>query len=91
MDLDERTLDRQQRVAQRDACMRQPTGVDDRDVEVPLVEPIDQGALVVGLEEVDAQVELGSSGRNTGVDLVERLAPVNLRFARAHEVQVRAF
>ena len=31
----------------------QPAGVDDRDVEVALVEPVDQGALVVRLEEVD--------------------------------------
>ena len=34
VDLDERPLDREERVAQRDARMGQAAGVDDRDVEV---------------------------------------------------------
>ena len=53
VDLDERPLDAEQGVAQRDARVGQPAGVDDRDVEVALVEPVDERALVVRLEEGD--------------------------------------
>ena len=53
VDLDERPLYGQQRIAQRDARVGQAAGVDDRDVEVAPVEPVDQGALVVRLGEVD--------------------------------------
>ena len=42
VDLDERPLDAEQRVAQRDARVGQPAGVDDRDVEVALVQPVDE-------------------------------------------------
>ena len=48
----------EQRVAQRDARVGQAAGVDDRDVEVALVEPVDEGALVVRLEEGDLEPEL---------------------------------
>ena len=48
----------EQRVAQRDARVGQPAGVDDRDVEVAPVQPVDEGALVVRLEEVDLEAEL---------------------------------
>ena len=53
VDLDERPLDGEQGVAQGDARVGQPAGVDDRDVEVAPVEPVDERALVVRLEEVD--------------------------------------
>ena len=58
VDLDERPRDAEQRVAQRDARVGQAAGVDDRDVEVALVEPVDERALVVRLEEVDLEAEL---------------------------------
>ena len=83
VDLDERPLDAEQRVAQRDARVGQPAGVDDRDVEVALVQPVDQRALVVRLEEVDVEPELGGARGDRGVDLVERLVPVDLGLARA--------
>src|SRR5687768_5981543 len=54
------------------------------------MESIDQGALVVRLEEVDLQPELAGSPLDAGVDLVERLVAVDLRLARPHEVQVRS-
>ena len=42
MDLPERPLNSEKRVAQGNRRMRQPAGVDDRRVEVALVEPVDQ-------------------------------------------------
>ena len=75
MDLPERPLDAEQRVAQGDRRVGQPAGVDDRDVEVALVEPVDQGALVVRLEEVDVEAQLGRPRRDLGVDVVERVVP----------------
>ena len=90
VDLDERPLDGEQGVAQRHARVGQAAGVDDRDVEVAPVEPVDQGALVVRLEEVDVEAELGGPRRDPGVDLVERLAAVDLGLARPDQVEVRA-
>ena len=83
MDLDERALHGQQRVAQAHARVGQAAGVDDRDVEILALEPVDQGALVVRLEEVDGQAQLGRPGRDPGVDLVERRPAVDLGLARA--------
>ena len=60
MDLDERALDRQQGVAERDRGVGQAAGVDDGDVEVAGMQPVDQGALVVRLEEVDLEAELAA-------------------------------
>ena len=51
MDLDERSLDAQQRVAQGDAGVGQAAGVHDREVEVALVQSVDEELLVVRLEE----------------------------------------
>ena len=53
------------------------------------VQPVDQRALVVRLEEVDLEPELGGVDRDPVVDLVEALAAVDLRLARPDEVQVR--
>ena len=90
MDLDERPLDGEQRVAQRDARVGQAAGVDDRDVEVAEVQPIDQRALVVRLEEGDREAELRGLRRDPGMDLVERLVAVDLGLAGADQVEVRA-
>src|SRR5258705_12465472 len=90
MDLPERTLDREERVAQGDRRVGQPTGIDDRRVEVALVEAIDEGAFVVRLEEVDVEPELGRPGRDRAMDIVERIVAVDLRLARPDEVEVRA-
>ena len=90
MDLPERTLDREERIAQRDRGVGQPAGVDDRGVEVALVEAIDERALVVRLEEVDLEPELGRPARDLGVDVVERVVAVDLRLTRPDQVEVRA-
>ena len=90
VDLDERSLHPQQRVPQRDARVREAGRVDDRDVEVALVQPVDQRALMVRLEEVDVETERGRVRRQAGVDLVERLVAVDLGLARAEQVEVRS-
>ena len=69
VDLDERPLDRQKRVAQGDARVGQPAGVDDRDIEVAPVQPIDEEALVVRLEEVDGQARAPRPGSRSRRDL----------------------
>ena len=81
VDLDERPLDRQERVAQRDRRVGQPAGVDDRDVEVAGVEPVDERPLVVRLEELDPEAELVRAAGDRSVDLVERGPPVDLGLA----------
>jgi hypothetical protein len=58
VDLDERPADALERVSQRDAGVGQAAGVDDRPVEVALLEPVDQRALVVRLEAIDLEAEL---------------------------------
>src|SRR5439155_21030399 len=75
---------------QGDRCVGQPAGVDDRGIEIAPVQSIDQGAFVVRLEEVDLEPELAGSSRDFGMDVIERVAAVDLRLARAEEVQVRA-
>src|SRR3990170_1173747 len=90
VDLHEWPLDPEQGVAQGDARVRQPAGVDDGDVEVARMQAVDQGALVVRLEEVDLEPQLGRPNADPRVQLVEGLAPVDLRLARAQQVQVRA-
>ena len=67
-----------------------PARVDDRDVEVPLVQSVDQRALVVRLEELDASPSSAARRRDARVDLVERLVAVDLRLARPEQVEVRA-
>src|SRR2546425_3458028 len=90
MGLPEGALHREKRVAQGDRRMGQPAGVDDRGVEVALVQPIDEGTLVVRLEEGDVEPELGRAGRDLAVDVVERVVAVDLWLACPDEVEVRA-
>jgi len=76
MDLPERPLDREQRVAQGHGRMRQPAGVDDRRVEVALVEAVDQRTFVVRLAERDVEAQLRGARGDLGMYLVERGATV---------------
>src|SRR3954467_6586268 len=87
--LDEWPRDREQGVAQRHARVRQAAGVDDRAVEVPVVEPVAQPALVVRLVRVDVDPELRRPRADAVVDVGEGLRAIDLRLARADEVQVR--
>ena len=53
------------------------------------VQPVDERALVVRLEEGNLETELGGLGRDPRVDLVERFVAIDLGLAGAEEVQVR--
>src|SRR5205085_2916363 len=75
---------------QRDARVREAAGVDDRDVEVALLDAVDQRALVIRLERVELEAEARRRLVEPGVDLVQRLPAVDRRFAGPEEVQVRA-
>ena len=68
MDLDERARDPEQGVAQRDTRVGQATGVDDRDVEIAPMQPVDERALVVRLEEVDVEPEIDGVRGEPGMD-----------------------
>ena len=90
MDLDERPADGEQRIAQRHRGVGQPARVDDRPFEVALVQAVDEHALVIRLEEDHLQAEVQCAARDVHMDLVERLRAIDLRLARAEQVQVRA-
>jgi hypothetical protein len=90
MNLHERPTDPLESVAQRNAGMGQAAGVDDRPVKVALVESVDEHALVVRLKGVDLESKLGSTLPESFLYLGEGSAAVDLRFARAQQIQVRA-
>ena len=75
VDLDERPLDPEQGIAQRDLVWVKPSGIHDRAVEVVLVEPVDELALVIRLEEDDLEPQVERPAARCGVDLVDRLVP----------------
>lgn len=71
VDLDERDLHGQQRIAQRDRVVRQAAGVDDDGVDVVVaggMDAVDEGALVVGLEGVEGGAEGGCEGLEGGFE-----------------------
>src|SRR5829696_977002 len=88
VDLPERQGDAGQRVAQRDGGVGQTGGVHDHGVEVPPVKAIDQGTLMIRLEEIDLDAELRGAGGDAGMDLVQRLGAVDVRLARPEQVEV---
>src|SRR5581483_9249344 len=90
---DERDLHREQRVAQRDAGMRQRGGIDDDELDafgLGLLDPLDQGAFVVALERVELVPELAGVLAEIALDLPERLGSVEVRLAAAEQVEVGA-
>ena len=89
MDLGERALDAQERVAQAHRGVGEAAGIHDRGVEVAPLEPVDEGALVVRLEEGDIDAEVGRPGGDAGIDLGQRLPAVDRRLAGAQQVEVR--
>src|ERR1035437_4411995 len=88
MDLHERPTDPLESVAQCNAGMGQAAGVDDRPVKVALVESVDERALVVRLKGVDLESKLGTAFPESLFDLREGSVAVDLRFARAEQMQV---
>ena len=90
--LDERDLHREQRVAQRDAGVRETRGIEDDEGDVArrrLVDPADQLGLGVALEGGEPVPGLGGELRHPLVDLLQGHVPVQPGLAHAQQVQVR--
>src|SRR5664280_970304 len=90
MNLHERPTDPLESVAQGNAGMGQASGIDDRPVKVALVESVDECAFVVRLKGVDLESKLGAALPESLFDLREGGVAVDLRFARAQQIQVGA-
>jgi hypothetical protein len=92
VNFDERDLDRQQCIAQRDARVREPCRIEQNQRDVARrsqVDPADQLRLRVALERRQPMAGLCRQLRHALVDLLERDVPVNPRLADSEQVQVR--
>jgi len=81
------------RVAQGDGRVGVAAGIeDDRPgaARRGLVQPVDQMAFMVGLAEVEGYAQLPGPIAHHPSDIVERVAPINLGFAGAEQVEVGA-
>lgn len=92
MQLDERDLDAQQRIADRHRGVRERPRVDHNAVDgsARRVDAVDDGAFVVGLEGVQRGAERGGLRLCGGFDVGEGRAAVDVWLAGAEEVEVGA-
>ena len=90
--LDERQLDRRQRVANGEARVRVRAGVDHDavDLAAQCVDRVDELALAVVLRELQLRAELRRDSAQRALDVGERLAAVQRRLASAEQIQIRA-
>ena len=92
MQLDDRPVERHERVVDRPGVVAERAGVDDdrRGAAPRAVDAVDQLTLVVRLEVLEGEpVPLGL-GATRGDVIVERLGTVDVRLPLAEQVQVRA-
>jgi len=92
MYFDEWQVDGQQGVTQCDTCMGECAGVQDNEIggTAGLLDPVHEFGLRIALECGKAMAEVGGLGRHLLFNLSQRRAAVDIRFARAEQVQVRA-
>src|SRR5438093_3253029 len=92
MHLDDWTGKEVDRVPDRIAVVRPRARVDDERVDVVhgLVTPVDVFALAVGLAAAHTEAELARPRVDARLELLDRLAAVELRIAAADDVQVHA-
>src|SRR5580700_1170731 len=92
MDLDNRQIGGVQRIENRDRGMSQRAGVENDPVGrlARLLNPVDELAFVVGLAEVDCQIERPSPRQAALLDIGQRIVPVGRWLAHPEQVQVRA-
>jgi len=91
MHLEERDRHAGERIAQRDAGVRQATRVDDDvagAVEPRRVDAVDQGAFVVALKALHRHPARRAERDRSALDVGQRVVAVDLRLARAEQVQV---
>ena len=91
MHLDDREIGRVQRVENRDRGMCQRAGVDDDALGclTRLMNPIDKLAFVVGLTEIDRQIERRSARETTLLDIGQCIIAISCRLADSEQVQIR--
>jgi len=93
MDLNNRNGNRFDRIVQRDGGMRVRTRVEQnrlRTHRMRLVQPIDQMAFMVGLAEINVEPQGLRLIVQPPSNIVERIGAINLRLARAEQVEVRS-
>ena len=92
VDLDHRTIECEEGVEDRDGSMCVGRWVDDdRGGFFPgLLDPIDEGTLMVGLAEVDFQSRVLGFVAREGLYIGERVRAVNFRLASPQHVEVGA-
>ncbi len=92
MHLDDRQIGGVQRVEDRHRGMGQRAGVDDDAVGrlARLMDPIDELAFVVGLAEIDRQIERRGARQAALLDIGQRIIAIGRRLAHPKQVQIGA-
>jgi hypothetical protein len=92
VDLDGGDGDRGNGIAERHAGVGQAPGIDDKTDgrAMGLLNTIDEKTLMVGLKSLYGDTQLGAMGFEVIVDLAQGGLAVDMGFAGAKEVQVRA-
>src|SRR5580698_7718458 len=91
MDFDERPVKRAAGIEDRDGGMAEAGRIED-DAAGPgpgLLQPVDEGALVVALTELDREPMGRRMADDGGVDIRQRVPAVNFRLAAAQEIEIR--
>src|SRR6185312_17479546 len=92
MHLDNRQVGGLERVVHRDRGVRQSAGVENDPIRslARLLDPVDELALVIGLAEIDGEVERRGPRDAALLDIGQRIVAVSRRFPHAEQVEVRA-
>src|SRR5947209_8533967 len=91
MDFDDRRFQCGEGVAQRNRVMRKRAGIDDDAVSLLrlLLEKVDDGSLVVGLEALHAGIQFLAPLLQRSNDLRQRDRAIDGRLARSKRVEIR--
>ena len=90
---DERNADRQHRIAQGNARMRERTRIENDEIDPiggGLVDTLDQLVFGVALKTAQGMAVFLGNRNRAGLDGIQRRRAVNLRFTRAQQVQIRS-
>src|SRR5207302_1107822 len=92
VDLDDRQIGSEKGVEHRDRSVGKRARVEDDSLGcfTSLLDPIDQLTFVIGLAEVDLEVECCGAGRAALLDVAERVMAIDRRVANPEQVEVGA-
>lgn len=93
MNLEHRNGDRLDRVVDRDRCVGEAGGIQQNGLcpgGLRFVQPVDQMTFMIGLAKVDVRPGIARLVIQPSGDVVQRIAPVNVRFARSEQVEIGA-